>query len=221
MDNRLAALALAATMVVAAQPAQSAVFSLFTDLASWSAAAGGTGSVQDFEGFANGTNLSGVTLLPGISATTNMDALEAFSSGGGNTTMFGIGGRAAGDARYDIAVSETYTRIAFDIDSFEADPQNSSKAQDPGQLVIFFADATSASELISGNLNGDPIFIGIIADTAITGIQWNEAHEGSGGNEETSLDNLRVIGAAVPAPSTLALLGLGLTGLAWRRRRRT
>ena len=41
--------------------------------------------------------------------------------------------------------------------------------------------------------------------------------EGSGGNEETALDNFRV--AAVPLPSTLAFLGLGLMLMGYGRRR--
>jgi hypothetical protein len=217
MNKALAAFALAGigALGIAAQSAHSAVLAVYTDLTSWSAAAGGTGIVQDFESFAAGANLSGVTLLPGISATTNMLTLTAFAHASGNTDMFGAGGRELGDAHYDIAVGQPYTRIAFDITAFEQDPNNPSTAQGPGKLLVFFADATTFDTEISGNLNGDPIFVGLVADTAITGIQWNEAQEGSGGNEETALDNLRV----VPEPGTLALLGLGFAGFGWRRRR--
>ena len=57
----------------------------------------------------------------------------------------------------------------------------------------------------------------------ITSFRWTEAHEASQGNEETSLDNLRVAMRApneLPLPGTLPLAMLALAGMPLVRRRR-
>jgi PEP-CTERM motif len=195
--------------------AQSAVLTQYANLASFTGAAGAT-ALQDFSGFASGANLSGVEFLPGVSATTNMTSLEVFSA---SKAMFGIGGRAAGNARYDISIAGVRNFIAFDILGFEAIPGDSSTAIGPGTLTVFFGDATSQNILINGNLAGSPIFVGLGADTAITSLRWAEALEGNGGNEETGLDNFRVSPARVPVPATLALLAIGLAGFGVRRKK--
>jgi hypothetical protein len=216
MKKTLAALALTVCGTVGISlPAHSVFLTHYHDPLSFNGAVGGPLLLQDFEGFAVGANLSGVPLLPGVSATTNMNSLVVFP--GASNEMFGIGGRDAGTALYNIALGIPRTVIAFDITSFEADPNNASKAQGPGQLVVFFADATNMVINVDGNPLGDPIFVGLVADTAMTSIEWHEAVEGNGGNEETALDNFLVLEA--PEPTSLALVGLGLLGLAWRRRR--
>ena len=202
-------------LLLSATTAPAALFTFHTDFTSFSAAVGGSLVSQDFESVPPGTNLSGVEFLSGVAATTNMDALEAFA--GTTTVMFGLGGRANGNARYDIAISLPYFAVGFDITAFEADPNTPSKAAGPGSLTFAFADATSFVADIFGNLDGDPIFVGVTSDTPIAGIRWAEALEGSGGNEETALDNFSV--SRVPEPGVALLLGAGLAGLGARRRR--
>lgn len=205
----------------AAAPAQGAMLTVYNTLAAFNAAVGGPLLVQDFSSFAVGDNLSGVPVLPSVTVTTNMTTLQAFNAG--NRRMFGQGGRAAGNAEYDIAFGAPYKAFAFDIVAFEADPANPSTAGGPGQLTVSFADLTSQVFAISGNLTGAAIFNGLVSDTAITKVVWAEALEQNGGNEETTLDNFRVpeLIVAVPAAGPLALiLVMSVGGFAVARVRR-
>ena len=202
----------------AVTPLQAASLTVHATEVAFLAAAGGPVATQDFEGYAVGTNLSGVEFLAGVSVTTNMDVLQAFRPTG--RTLAGFGGRQKGDARYDIALSLPIRALAFDIDSFEADPAEPSTAAGPGVMTVWFADATSQSFNVSGNLTGTPIFVGLTSDTDITAVRWAEALEGNQlGNEETGLDNFRVVQRQVPEPTSLLLAGAGLVGLLARKRR--
>ena len=166
---------------------------------------------QDFQSFTNGDNLSGVEVLPGVSVTTNLSSLEAF-----NGNMFAIGDRSLETTEYNIALTGGNTAFAFDITAFESGT-GFSVAGGPGLLTVNFSDLTSSVFDVFGNAAGDPIFIGLVSDTAITSVVWAEAVENGGGNEETALDNFRV--ASVPSPGTLGLLVLGLVGLSFSRHR--
>jgi hypothetical protein len=55
------------------------------------------------------------------------------------------------------------------------------------------------------------VFFGIVASSAIASVRWNEPAEPLTGKccEETALDNF-VVATAVPEPSSVALLGVGL-----------
>jgi hypothetical protein len=118
----------------------------------------------------------------------------------------------------DDLISLPYLAVGFDITAFEDDPNEPTTAAGPGTLEFTFADATSFATDIFGNPAGDPIFVGITSDTAITGIRWSEPLEkGGAGNEETSLDNFSV--SRVPEPGLALSLGAGLAGIAARRRR--
>ncbi|MBA3485027.1 MAG: hypothetical protein H0T51_24790 [Pirellulales bacterium] len=179
---------------------------LYSDLASFSAAAGGPLQTQDFSGYAHSTNLRNVAFLPGVSVDSNMDSVQAFAAG--DTSLFGLGGRDGGIAYYDVNFTSPHRAASFEITSFEAVPGNSSTAVDAGLLSVFFTDATSQSLPIAGNATGANIFFGIVSDTPISRIRWAEAHEGNGGNEETTLDNFRVV--LVPEPGAAYLIGMAL-----------
>ncbi|WP_343625019.1 hypothetical protein [Roseateles puraquae] len=214
---------LTALALLTAAAAQAATVSVFTNLADWQAAVTGAIQTQDFSGYATGTSLFGETLLPGMTLTANTQRLEVF---GPDLEAFALGGRGGGNVYYEGQYTLPYRAVALDIASFESIPGNGSTAVDTGQLVFTFSDGSTELLEIAGNATGANIFIGVVADFAITSFRWNEAHEAGGGNEETTLDNLRVAlrgegnGNTVPLPGTLPLVALALGALPLARRRR-
>lgn len=99
--------------------------------------------------------------------------------------------------------------MAFDIQAFDPNAQ-------AGRLDVFFADATSTSfNIAPGATESTPVFFGIVAGGAISGIRWNEPLEPLSGKccEETGMDNFVVATTAVPEPSSVVLMGVGLAGL--------
>jgi hypothetical protein len=201
----------------------SAVFTVYGDRTAFLTALGGTTMTQDFESFSDGDNMVGVDFLPGVSVSTNMDRLEIFK-GSGDQELFGFNtppkarGANGAFAAYNINLSESYKAIGFDIDAF--DP-----AANPGLMAMEFADGDFLDpfSVPPGASEQDPVFIGVISDTDITGIEWREPFDPLSGGccEETALDNF-VVPQAVPLPSALALAmpmyGL-FAGLVWRRRK--
>lgn len=207
--------------LLAATATQAATVSVYTDLASWQAAVAGAVQTQDFSGFAAGSNLTGVTLLPGLTLSTNAPPLQVF---GVDREAFALGNRGQGNLYYEGQYALPYRAVALDIGSFEAIPGDGSTAVDTGELAFWFSDGSSQTLAIAGNATGANLFIGVISDFAVTRLRWSEAHEASGGNEETTLDNLRVglrgDRNTVPLPGTLPLAALALAVLPLARRRR-
>ncbi|MGM9482683.1 hypothetical protein ACS5PN_15930 [Roseateles sp. NT4] len=208
MRRTLAVLALSAAGL-----AQAATVSVYSSLATWQAAISGSAQAQDFTGYAPGTDLTGVAVLPGVTLTSNLGPVQAFAQ-----TAMAFGPRANGNAFYEANYALPFLAVALDITGFEAIPGVPSTAIDPGLLSLLFADGTTQNIAISGG-SGAPIFVGIISSSAIASFRWTEAHEGNGGNEESGLDNLRVAMRApanrLPLPGSLplALLALMASGL--------
>jgi PEP-CTERM motif-containing protein len=215
--QRLSAASLLA--IAATSGAQAANVTLFGDRTAYLTALGAAPLVtQDFESFADGSNLVGVDILPGMTASTNLANLNVFK-GSGDQEMFATS-RDLPEAEYQLNMNAPYTSMGFDIDGFNPGTPG------PGFLDFYFADGDTTYQGIPvlplNATESDPLFQGIISDTAITKIVWREGPEIGGINccEETALDNFVAV-QAVPEPSALFMVlgGLGLVGLPAVRRR--
>lgn len=206
--------------LLAAGTAQAAAVSVYTTLAGWQAGVGSPGQLQDFGSYGLGTNLNGVSVLPGVTVSSNAGPVTVF--GADNIAIAFGPSRQAGNTYYEVQYALPYRAIAFDIAGFESIPGVPSTAVDDGRLSFLFSDGSTQDFNITGG-SGANIFIGLISDVSITRLRWYEAHEASGGNEETGLDNLRVAlrgnGNTVPLPGTLPLVALALGVLPLARRR--
>lgn len=212
----------AALALLAAAQAQAAISMLSDSLAAWEAAlAGAAYTTQDFTANAVGDSFFGAEVMPGVTATTNLGRLEVF---GDEKSLFafssGASSRVNGDAPYEFVLGNAFRAFAFDIAAFEASPPEPGGAVDAGRFEVLLADGSLLSLGLEALASGANLFIGITSDTAITRVRWYEAHEASGGNEETALDTLRLAlpTRTVPVPSTLLLAVAALAVLAGRRR---
>lgn len=199
--------------------AEAATATLFGTRADFLTALGAASTVsQDFEGYAAGTNLTGVQVLPGVTMSTNLDSLNVFSTGSTGKVAFATS-RNQPEALYDVKLSGGYTAFGFDIAGFDPNTPG------PGFLSFYFADGDLTYTLIPVLPNNPteltPLFFGVISDTALVGMRWSEGPEIGGINccEETGLDNL-IAAAPVPEPGSSALLFGGLGAGAWLMRRR-
>lgn len=198
------ALGVLITSMAAFNPAH-AVLTTFNNLANWQAAAG---SLIVLEDFADSTLASGLTLTFGnnipagsISGGVYSDvSLTQFNDAKNPKLGFGAGAFA----------------VAADWD---LTPEG---AGDGLILALTFADNSLGQLVISNPFpNAFVGFFGFTSDKAVTSIRLDSPVTGV---ESFNMDNLRFrtatnggSGGTVPEPTTLALLGLGLAGMTFRR----
>jgi hypothetical protein len=204
-------------LALAAGSAHAASPTLYGDRADFLAAVAGPILTQDFEGYADGSSLVGVDVLPGVTMSTNLASLEVFQ-GSGDKEAFAMS-RDGPEAWYDLHFTGAVKAFGFDVDAF--DPATPG----PAFLSFHFADGdTTWTEIPILPVNAtenDPLFFGIVSDSALVRIRWSEGPElgGVACCEETALDNL-VLAAPVPEPTTCAMFLGGAGLLAALRRRR-
>jgi hypothetical protein len=200
--------------------AQAAALSWFTDRAAWEAAAGTPTFTEDFSGFSSDllfqtapVALNGMTIVQqGVDDFRNLvdvAPLEfADNNGTAHASMYTNSGAITAQIAFNALTS------AFGGQTWEA-------ASGEGARVVVL----SGSDVL-GSVNltdaGGAFFGFVVTGGSATSIRFESVTDAPGSaGEGFGLDNLagRVAGQ-VPAPGALALLGIGLAGLAAARRRR-
>lgn len=153
---------------------------------------------QDFNGFAVNANMSGATVLPGVTVSSSFGTLTIWN----DHTLFGYDGytRNLGNGRYDLSLTN-YNAVGFDIMAWNPAPGGAARA------VIHLHDGSifQVERRQTGESESTPVFFGVIADQPVVRIEWHESPETyGGGNEEVSLDNLLCAATTTNFPPSLS-----------------
>lgn len=205
IKNVVKSLVAVSTIVACGAAAASVV--VYTDRSAWEAAVTG-GVTENFNSFADGTVVTGATVFPsGITAT---------ASGTLDISSFAFSAIGQGNALrtfVNTTIVMPGSPVAFGFDYADLDLGGASIAFGTfSQALALTGDADSSVT------SDDFAFFGVVATAAdIPGgtFSFTSVLEGF------VIDNLSFgSGTAVPEPGTVALLGLGLAGLGYARRRR-
>ena len=178
MTGNLLALTLLITLIFAPN-SYAASYTTYGSVAGFTAAAGTTLS-QNFNSYSDSQWMYGIDFITGVNVTSNESSIRVL---GTDKFLFAFDPsnydpRAYGTAYYQINFSSSYKAAGFDVTSWEIGGGSKALASDPGIVRIFFADGTSASIDLYQTTDMALVFFGVVADTAISYIQWYEPLEG-------------------------------------------
>jgi hypothetical protein len=225
--------ALFVLLFLACTQSQATIISTFTSRASWEAATSGRTDIT-FDslglspgGFTNYSNSTGLTIgsvtFTGFTINTSSYFLYALNPQSGWDENYGSGTLLKGPMWYQSGgVNSSYIQLVFlaGITSIGLDLATIGPR---GANVRVSVDGTDLGSAISTS-NSALSFIGFTADTSVTQVRIY-VDSGTLYNTQALLDNISY-GTATPPPgsqtpetATLLLVGGGLYGIAWRRRR--
>ena len=188
-----------ALIAVLLSPMAANATQIFTDLASFDAAVGGSTVVDTYDDFTVFT-IPSFPLDRGLYVINELNPVIAFAGGSGAQNVDGTGhlifgfGDPAGTFDFDAPIQA----LAFEYITTGS----------PKDLEVMVGGFTS---VLTSTTTAQ--FFGVIFDTPQSTIRF----ENLAGVGNIGFDNLRI---AVPEPGTLALLGIGLAGMGLARRRR-
>ncbi len=180
----------------------------FSDRTTWESALGGTIGTEDFNAvtpfaMSAGSNSAGQLDIVLTNLTSSFNSID---NGAGilnidGTTYY----KGSATSAENIVIQLSQAVLGFGAD-FRSTHSASGLTLEIDSIMAEFTTL-----LPSGDGDG---FLGVISTNAFSSVRLFDASQ----NESFGLDNVS-FGGSVPEPTTLALMGLGLAGIGWKRRK--